>query len=115
MSARDLEAANEHAVAFADAFPVTAGHLLVVPRRHVERVEHLTDAEWSGVFGLVRALAVGLTAEGLNIGVNSGAAAGQTVAHAHVHLIPRSTGDVADPRGGVRHVIPHRADYWSSR
>jgi diadenosine tetraphosphate (Ap4A) HIT family hydrolase len=50
--------------------------------------------------------------DGVNIGYNSGTAAGQTIEHAHVHVIPRRTGDVPDPRGGVRHVIPHRADYW---
>jgi diadenosine tetraphosphate (Ap4A) HIT family hydrolase len=102
-------------VAFPDGFPVSDGHLLVVPRRHVDRLEELDHAEWSGLFGLVHELAIEIrrdpSVDGLNIGVNSGAAAGQTVEHAHVHLIPRRWGDVEDPRGGVRWVIADRADY----
>ncbi|MGZ4185502.1 MAG: HIT family protein [Solirubrobacteraceae bacterium] len=105
------------AVAFPDVFPVSEGHVLVVPRRHIARLEDLDAGEWAGVFAVVRDVCRELIeqagVDGLNLGVNSGAPAGQTIEHAHVHVIPRRTGDVPDPRGGVRHVIPARADYWS--
>lgn len=103
-------------VALPDAFPVTEGHVLVVPTRHVARMEHLTDDEWDAVFRLVRdetrrvAALPGVT--GVNLGVNSGPSAGQTISHAHVHVIPRREGDVDDPRGGVRWVVPSTAAYW---
>ena len=106
------------AIALDDQYPVSEGHRLVVPRRHVERLEELDPDEWHAVFALVREEARRLAGvsdvEGVNVGVNSGAAAGQTVGHAHVHVIPRRVGDVADPKGGVRWVIPGRADYWSA-
>jgi diadenosine tetraphosphate (Ap4A) HIT family hydrolase len=93
--------------------------MLVVPRRHVARIEDLTEAEWTDLFGLVREACREVRADrsvdGYNVGVNTGAAAGQTVEHAYVHVIPRRFGDVPDPRGGVRHVIPSTADYWSAR
>ena len=107
-----LLAEESLAVAFADRHPVSDRHLLVVPRRHVARPLDLTDEEWNSVMGLARSLARGLGADGVNVGFNDGEAAGQTVPHAHVHVIPRSVGDVADPRGGVRWVLPERAAYW---
>lgn len=104
--------------AFADRFPVSEGHALIVPRRHVARIEDLAEDEWRDLFGLARALCREVLTEpgvdGYNLGVNSGAAAGQTVEHAHVHLIPRRVGDVPDPRGGIRHVIATKADYWTT-
>jgi diadenosine tetraphosphate (Ap4A) HIT family hydrolase len=109
--------ARQQAVAFADAYPVADGHLLVVPRRHVARAEDLDADEWAEVFTLVQEVCRELSecdgVDGVNVGVNSGVAAGQTVDHAHVHVIPRRLGDVPDPRGGVRHIIPERAEYWS--
>ena len=112
-------AANDAAVAFPDAFPVAAGHTLVCPRRHVADLFALDESEWGEVWALVRKvqrlLATEVDADGWNVGVNAGEAAGQTVEHAHVHLIPRRAGDVADPRGGVRWVLPDQADYWSQR
>jgi diadenosine tetraphosphate (Ap4A) HIT family hydrolase len=114
----NVSSAGGMAVAFADRFPVADGHMLVVPRRHLPRLEDLPVSEWQDVFELVRETARELVAstdvDGVNVGVNSGAVAGQTVEHAHVHVIPRRFGDVPDPRGGVRHVIPNRADYWNS-
>ena len=105
------------AVAFADAYPVSDGHILVVPRCHLSRIEDLEADEWTELFGLVRDVCRKLSerdgVDGVNVGVNSGVAAGQTVDHAHVHVIPRRLGDVPDPRGGVRHVIPGKADYWN--
>jgi diadenosine tetraphosphate (Ap4A) HIT family hydrolase len=113
----DLVHACPAAVAFRDPFPVSQGHVLVVPRRHITRIEELTADEWADVFALVRDVCREFSGQagvdGVNIGVNSGVAAGQTVDHAHVHVIPRRLGDVPDPRGGVRHVIPDRAAYWS--
>jgi diadenosine tetraphosphate (Ap4A) HIT family hydrolase len=108
---------SEFAVAFLDGFPVTPGHTLVVPKRHVASLFELPDQEQAAVWMLVtqvRALLMAdLRPDGFNIGVNDGTAAGQTVMHAHVHVIPRRHGDVADPRGGVRWVVPDKAAYWA--
>jgi diadenosine tetraphosphate (Ap4A) HIT family hydrolase len=99
-----------------DGFPVTEGHALVVPRRHIASIYELSEPEqaeiWS-VVGMVRQLlAERYKPDGFNIGLNDGRAAGQTVLHAHIHVIPRRNGDVADPRGGVRWIIPDKAKYW---
>lgn len=107
---------NELALARLDGFPVTPGHTLIIPRRHVADFFSLTQPELNAVHQLLatrRSLlqATDSTVSGFNAGVNSGAVAGQTVMHSHVHLIPRRVGDVAAPRGGVRHVIPGKADY----
>lgn len=108
---------TECAVAIADGFPVAPGHSLVVPRRHVACLFELSEVELASVWTLVarvRALLVAeLAPDGFTVGLNDGPAAGQTVMHAHVHVIPRRRGDVPDPRGGVRWVIPHRAAYWA--
>ena len=102
---------------FPDAFPVSPGHTLVVPRRHVvtylEATEVETAALWREVDRSIERLTASYRPDGFNVGVNVGPAAGQTVMHLHLHVIPRYTGDMADPRGGVRHVIPERARYWS--
>jgi diadenosine tetraphosphate (Ap4A) HIT family hydrolase len=106
------------AVAFADAFPVSPGHTLVVPRRHVGDFFALTDDEQVEVWALAREVHRRLGRErhpaGCNVGINVGRAAGQTIGHAHLHVIPRYERDVADPRGGVRWVIPERAAYWDT-
>ena len=108
---------NDAAIAFADGFPVSRGHTLVVPKRHVASVFELGAAELASLWLLVAevraALSRGLSPDGFTIGVNDGQAAGQTVAHGHVHVIPRHLGDVPDPRGGVRWVVPGKAAYWS--
>lgn len=98
-----------------DAFPVTEGHLLVVPHRHVPTWGDLHASEQAAMFdGVNRARAL-LTEmfgpDGFNVGFNEGAAAGQTIPHFHIHVIPRRTGDMPDPRGGVRHVIPQKGNY----
>lgn len=109
-------AGNEHAAALLDGFPLNPGHSLIIPRRHVSDYFELTPEEqialWSLVSELKTKLAIEQSPDGYNVGINVGAAAGQTVWHAHVHLIPRSVGDVDDPRGGVRWVIPKKASYW---
>jgi len=110
-------AANGFAIAFPDGFPVSDGHTLVVPRRHISSLWDLPPNELNDVWVLadeVRAqLASSHSPDGFNVGVNDGGPAGQTVDHAHVHIIPRFSGDVPDPRGGIRLVIPERARYWS--
>ena len=107
---------NDSAAAFPDAFPVAEGHTLVVPKRHVASLFDLPDEEQAALWRLVALVRGNLMAElkpdGFNFGVNDGSAAGQTVMHAHVHVIPRRKDDVADPRGGVRWIIPSKAQYW---
>ena len=107
---------SENAVAFLDGFPVTEGHTLVIPRRHVASLFELSEKEQLAVWKLVAQMRADLVAEfcpdGFNIGLNDGTSAGQTVMHAHFHIIPRRQGDVVDPRGGVRWIIPGKAQYW---
>jgi len=105
------------AIAFTDAFPLSRGHSLVIPRRHVASWFETTDGERGEMLQLLDEVRETLRKthrpDGFNIGINDGAAAGQTVPHLHIHLIPRYAGDVPDPRGGVRWILPGRADYWS--
>lgn len=112
-----IQMEGEFATAILDGFGVTAGHTLVVPRRHVASLFDLPEPEQAAVWRLVGQVRAKLMAElrpdGFNVGLNDGPAAGQTVMHAHVHIIPRRVGDVADPRGGVRWVIPDKAVYWT--
>jgi diadenosine tetraphosphate (Ap4A) HIT family hydrolase len=111
-----IERQNELALALFDGYPVSAGHTLVIPRRHVASAEDLTEAEVTSIWRLLqemrRVIRQRHAPDGFNIGVNDGAAAGQTVHHVHFHLIPRYTGDLPDPRGGVRWVLPGKAKYW---
>jgi diadenosine tetraphosphate (Ap4A) HIT family hydrolase len=106
---------NSLAYARFDKYPVTAGHLLVLTRRHVSSFFESTSAERAALLELIDAgkalLDTRFRPVGYNIGINVGPAAGQTIAHLHVHLIPRYTGDLDDPRGGVRGVIPERRSY----
>ncbi len=99
---------------FLDAYPVSPGHLLIVPKRHVAALWDLTVEEYDELFATARTEAAGFEEEvdGWNLGVNVGAAGGQTVWHVHLHLIPRRNGDTTDPRGGVRWVVPENAKYW---
>jgi diadenosine tetraphosphate (Ap4A) HIT family hydrolase len=110
---------RDTAVALRDAYPVSPGHTLILPRRHVASFFETTAAERADLLGLLdearRRLQAEFTPSGYNIGINDGAAAGQTIEHLHIHLIPRYQGDRPDPRGGVRWVIPEKADYWSGR
>lgn len=103
-------------VAFLDRYPVSEGHSLVVPHRHVESFFKLSSEEQSDLWRLVaecrRDLSRTHKPTGFNIGINDGVTAGQTVMHAHIHLIPRYAGDQEDPRGGVRAVLPEKARYW---
>ncbi len=109
-------AENHLAYVIEDGFPVTEGHTLFIPKRHVEDYFGLTRAEVQAINQLMTSrkeslqLADKLIA-GFNIGMNCGDVAGQTVFHCHVHLIPRRQGDVENPRGGVRHLIPGKGHY----
>lgn len=109
-------AINDLAYAIRDGFPVTPLHTLVIPKRHVEDYFGLTQAELQACHELLiqlrsRILAEDARVEGFNVGMNAGAVAGQTIFHCHIHLIPRRTGDVENPRGGIRHVIPGKGFY----
>ena len=108
-------AENSLAVAIADGFPVTPGHTLVIPRRHTADFFELSVAEVQAIVELLHEARRRLLAErapaGFNVGINAGKLAGQTVMHAHIHLIPRYADDVPDPTGGVRNVIPGKANY----
>jgi len=108
---------NELAYVRQDKFPVSEGHLLIIPKRHALDWFALTVDEKDALMSLVDAAKKWLEQRyapaGYNIGMNCGEAAGQTISHMHCHLIPRYSGDREDPRGGVRWVIPEKADYWS--
>jgi len=110
---------NAHALWIRDGFPVSPGHSLVIPKRHIGSFFETSPQERAGLLELLDQAQAAAGAEfhpdGFNIGINDGAAAGQTVPHLHIHLIPRFRGDQPDPRGGVRWVIPDKADYRSSR
>jgi diadenosine tetraphosphate (Ap4A) HIT family hydrolase len=102
---------NTLAYAIRDGNPVTPLHMLIIPRRHVESFFDLHGAERNAILALLDEMKSEIqhkdgTVEGFNIGVNNGEVAGQSVPHVHVHLIPRRRGDVENPRGGVRGVIP---------
>ena len=111
-----LLATRATAIAIRDAFPVSPGHTLIIPKRHVASFFDITDAERADLLALLSFVRDDLDREfhpaGYNIGINDGAAAGQTVPHLHIHLIPRYAGDQPDPRGGVRWVIPDKSAYW---
>lgn len=102
-----------------DGFPVSPGHALLVPRRHVATWFEATSEERreliEGIDVAYAAILARHRPDGFNIGMNLGRAAGQTVDHLHLHVIPRYAGDVEDPRGGVRWVVPARAAYWTTR
>lgn len=107
--------ANALAYARYDKFPVSRGHLLIIPRRHLADWFDTTTEERLALFALAdeaRTLLLETFAPGgFNLGINVGEAAGQTIAHVHLHVIPRYRGDARNPRGGVRGVIPAKQDY----
>jgi diadenosine tetraphosphate (Ap4A) HIT family hydrolase len=118
---------NPHALAIPDTFPLAPGHTLIIPKRHIASLFEATREEQTAMLDLLTAMRERLLTplgptiakegrasvpDGFNIGINDGAAAGQTVMHLHIHLIPRYAGDMPDPRGGVRWVFPDKAAYW---
>ena len=112
---REILCENAQAIAVFDSYPVSPGHSLILPRRHAVTVWDLAEDEYLACYALVRTLKPILEArfrpEGFNVGVNCGEAAGQSVWHAHIHVIPRFKGDTPFPKGGVRHVIPLKGSY----
>lgn len=111
-------AQDELFAAVLDKFPVTPGHVLIIPKRAVKRFRELTEPEQGRLLKWVRWVQDYLAKrqtpppEDFNLGVNDGPTAGQTMPQFHFHVIPRRTGDVTDPRGGLRWVIPSKAKYW---
>jgi len=107
---------NSSMRALRDVYPVTPGHTLIVPRRHAASFADLSDQEKSDLMTLLDEVRSQLEEEfspdGFNVGFNDGPAAGQTVMHFHMHVIPRKAGDQADPRGGIRLIFPDKAVYW---
>ena len=119
--------ANDHAIAIPDGFPISLGHTLIIPRRHIVSFFDATREEQAALLDLLAEVRERLLnpprppfakggslplPDGFNIGINDGAAAGQTVMHLHIHLISRYAGDMPDPRGGVRLIFPDKAAYW---
>ena len=107
---------SDCAVAFLDNFPVSKGHTLVIPKRVVKSLYDLPVEEqadlWEAVSQTRGILIERYNPDAFNIGVNDGVAAGQTIAHAHIHIIPRHKNDQGDPRGGIRWIFPDKANYW---
>jgi len=111
-----LIAENDLAFAIRDGFPVTELHSLIIPRRHVSDYFELSKEELLACNELLRIvkeeiLARDTSVKGFNVGANSGLVAGQSIFHCHIHLIPRREGDVPNPKGGIRHVIPGKGAY----
>jgi diadenosine tetraphosphate (Ap4A) HIT family hydrolase len=113
---QDIIFQNELVIGFRDKFPISQGHTLIIPKRHTSSFFKLTNQEHSALLHALRTIKEELHQEyvpdGYNIGINDGLAAGQTVMHLHVHVIPRYTSDCIDPRGGVRWIFPEKAAYW---
>ena len=114
-SSREIIASTPLSAAFYDGFPVSPGHVLIVPKRHVASFFDLTAEERADLFSLADIVKVLLDEryhpDGYNVGINVNEAAGQSVFHVHIHLIPRYKGDVPNPKGGVRGVIPSKQSY----
>ena len=114
-SERDIIASSSLSVAFFDGFPVSPGHALIIPKRHVASFFDLSKEEQLDLLNLAdrvkRIVEERYHPDGYNIGINVGEAAGQSIFHVHMHLIPRYQGDVPNPRGGVRGVIPAKQNY----
>ena len=109
---------DEFAFVIRDGFPVSEGHTLIIPKRHVASFFEISNGERQALLDLLDQTKKELDKEfspaAYNIGINDGIAGGQTVPHLHIHLIPRYEGDVLDPRGGIRWLFPDKADYWSA-
>ncbi len=107
---------NTHAIAIYDGYPISPGHCLVIPKQHIDSFFEATREEQTAILDLLaemrEILKKDYNPDGFNIGINDGSAAGQTVMHLHIHLIPRYAGDMPDPRGGVRWIFPDKAAYW---
>lgn len=116
MKTQEILIENDFSFAILDSYPVSKGHTLVIPKRHVADYFEMTKNERNAVHDLLRIrhkhlLETDPSIDGFNVGVNTGKAAGQTVFHCHIHLIPRRLGDTHHPKGGVRGVIPNKMSY----
>ena len=116
ISKNDFELENELAYASYDTYPVSKYHALIIPKRHLENYFELNNKEVLACDALLKELKKTLehkdkTIEGFNVGSNSGKTAGQSINHCHIHLIPRRSGDVDNPQGGVRSVISSKQHY----
>lgn len=111
----DIVLKNEKCYARFDKYPVSKGHILIIPFRHFDNYFEATYEEKIAILSLLdetkKYLDKEFTPDGFNIGINVGQSAGQTIMHLHLHLIPRYTGDMDDPRGGVRGVLPEKRIY----
>ena len=112
----ELQFENQLAYSSIDSYPVSEFHSLIVPKRHVESYFELTSEEIQACNELIlktkeKILKKDSNVKGFNIGTNAGKVAGQSIMHCHIHLIPRREGDVEDPQGGVRSVIPKKQHY----
>ena len=109
-------AQNAQTYTVRDTLPVSPGHTLIVPKRHIAGIFEATKDEVSALWDAVQQARNGLLKEfspdGFNIGFNDGLASGQTILHLHLHIIPRYKGDMPDPRGGIRWIFPEKAKYW---
>ena len=107
---------NTYGMAIRDAYPVSVGHTLILPHRHIASFFEIKPEERMALLDLLDEARITLDKlnrpDGYNIGINDGMAAGQTISHLHIHLIPRFKGDLPDPRGGVRWIFPKKAKYW---
>ena len=107
---------NDMGFVIRDSFPISPGHTLIIPKRHVGSFFEISQEERDALLDLLdqakKVVDTELNPDGFNIGINDGSPAGQTVPHLHIHLIPRFKGDQGDPRGGVRWIIPEKAKYW---
>lgn len=114
-SERELIVESDIAFAIFDKFPVSLGHTLIIPKRHCANYFDLNFSEQSDCFLMLNEVKQIIESRyhpnGFNVGINISEAAGQTVPHVHIHLIPRYEGDVKEPRGGVRGVIPEKRSY----
>ncbi len=112
---REVIQKSKHCYAIYDKYPVNPGHVLVISHRHVTDYFDLEDGEKAGLWKLVEEMRSFLDEkfhpDGFNVGFNVGKEAGQTIDHVHIHIIPRYSGDMDDPAGGVRHVIPEKGKY----
>ena len=114
-TSQDVIRESEYCFAIYDKYPVNPGHALVISLRHTANYFDLSEEEATGLWKLVAEMRLFLNEEyqpkGFNVGFNVGLEAGQTIDHVHIHIIPRYKGDMEDPTGGVRHVIPERGKY----
>jgi len=111
-----IVAQNTHTLTIRDTLPVSPGHTLILPKSHIASIFEAQSDEVAALWDALKKARTQLLKEfspdGFNIGINDGLAAGQTILHLHIHLIPRYKGDMPDPRGGIRWIFPDKAVYW---